>query len=141
MVNELLSSQIPLGLDNPQRLEYDESLSAFAVVCVRREPGRVGEEESPTSSLKLLDDKTFDRMPLSLTYPYPSRMTHEYPMSSTLPIHLRERGRDHDGSNDPIIRWRHSYMRWYGIPQIRGEGTESRSPTPFQCRVGHKPLE
>jgi hypothetical protein len=86
LVNVLLSLQIPFGLDNPQRLDYDEFLRAFAVVCVRREPGRVGEEESSTSSLKLLDDKTFDR-----TYPthhYPSQMTYEYPMDSTLPIHL-----------------------------------------------------
>lgn len=72
----LLSLQIPLGLDNPQRLDYDESLRAFAVVCVRREPGRVGEEESFTSSLKLLDDKTFDR-----TYP-----THHYPLTNDLQV-------------------------------------------------------
>jgi len=68
-------------------------------------------------------------------------MTYEYPMASTLPIHLSERRRDHDGSNDSIIRWRHSDMRWYSIPQIRGEGTESRSSTPFQRRVGHRTLE
>ena len=49
-----------MGLDNPLRLDYDESLQAFAVACIRNEPGRVGEERSFTSSLKLLDDKTFD---------------------------------------------------------------------------------
>ena len=141
MVNELSSLQIPLGWDNPQRLDYDESLHAFAVVCIRREPGRVGEEDSPTSSLKLLDDKTFDRMSLSLTYPCPSQMTYEYTMTRTLPIHLSERRRNHDSSNDSIIRWRHGDMRWYSIPQIRGEGTESRPSTPFQCRVGHRALE
>jgi len=51
---------IPLGLDNPRCLDYDESLHAFAVACVRTEPGRVGDEESSTSSLKLLDDKSFE---------------------------------------------------------------------------------
>ncbi|KAI9512431.1 CPSF A subunit region-domain-containing protein [Russula earlei] len=51
---------VPLGLDNPRSLDHDGSLHAFAVACVRNEPGRVGEEETSTSSLKLLDDKTFD---------------------------------------------------------------------------------
>lgn len=55
-----------MGLDNPQRLDHDESLQAFAVACLRSEPGRVGEERSFTSSLKLLDDKTFDCTFLSL---------------------------------------------------------------------------
>jgi len=51
---------VPLGLDNPRCLDYDESLHAFAVACIRNEPGRVGEEGTSSSSLKLLDDKTFD---------------------------------------------------------------------------------
>ncbi|KAI0304406.1 CPSF A subunit region-domain-containing protein [Multifurca ochricompacta] len=51
---------IPLGPENPRRLEYDRSLHAFAVACVRSEPARIGENEYSTSSLKLLDDKTFD---------------------------------------------------------------------------------
>ncbi|KAI0269851.1 CPSF A subunit region-domain-containing protein [Gloeopeniophorella convolvens] len=53
---------VPLGLDNPRRLVYDERLRAFAVACVRNDPGRVGDIESSTSSLKLLDDKTFDAL-------------------------------------------------------------------------------
>ena len=32
-------------------------------------------------------------------------------------------------------------MHWYSIPQIRGKGTEPRSPSPFQRQVGHKTLE
>lgn len=51
---------IPLGLDNPRCLDHDESLHVFAVACVRSEPGRVGDEEFSTSSLKLLDDKSFE---------------------------------------------------------------------------------
>jgi DNA damage-binding protein 1 len=41
-------------------LEYDKGLHAFAVACIRSEPGRVGEDEASTSSFKLLDDKTFE---------------------------------------------------------------------------------
>ena len=50
-------------------MDYDESLHAFAVACVRSEPGRVGDEESSTSSLKLLDDKSFECTFLSLDGP------------------------------------------------------------------------
>lgn len=49
-----------MGLDNPRRLEHDVGLHAFAVACVRTEAGRVGDDEPSSSSLKLLDDKTFD---------------------------------------------------------------------------------
>lgn len=58
-----------MGLDNPRCLDYDESLHAFAVACVRSEPGRVGDEESSTSGLKLLDDKSFECTFLSLAGP------------------------------------------------------------------------
>jgi len=40
-------------------------------------------------------------------------------MNSTLSIRLSKRRRDHDGSDDFIIRWRHSYLHWYGNPHIR----------------------
>ena len=49
-----------MGLDNPKRLQHDVGLHAFAVACVRTEPGRVGDDGPTLSSLKLLDDKTFD---------------------------------------------------------------------------------
>ena len=49
-------------MDNPRCFDYDEDLHAFAVGCIRNEPGRVGEQGASSSSLKLLDDKTFDCM-------------------------------------------------------------------------------
>ncbi|KAI9465477.1 CPSF A subunit region-domain-containing protein [Lactarius psammicola] len=58
--NKMHIRTVPLGLDNPRRLQHDVSLHAFAVACVRTEPGRVGEDGNSSSSLKLLDDKTFD---------------------------------------------------------------------------------
>lgn len=56
-------------------MDYDANLRAFAVVCLRSEPSRVGEEKSPTSSLKLLSDKTFDCTSLSLHWPYSRPMS------------------------------------------------------------------
>ncbi|KAH9042112.1 CPSF A subunit region-domain-containing protein [Lactarius pseudohatsudake] len=58
--NKMHIRTVHLGLDNPRRLQHDVGLHAFAVACVRTEPGRVGEDGLSSSSLKLLDDKTFD---------------------------------------------------------------------------------
>ncbi|KAE9400776.1 hypothetical protein BT96DRAFT_992689 [Gymnopus androsaceus JB14] len=50
---------VSLGLDNPRHIVYAPTCKLFGVSCVRTEPIRVGQDETVTSSFKLLDDSSF----------------------------------------------------------------------------------
>jgi DNA damage-binding protein 1 len=51
--------QVPLGLDNPRRIAYDEAHKVLAVAFTRSEPWRVGNPEVSRSFLRLLDCSSF----------------------------------------------------------------------------------
>ena len=52
--------QVPLGLENPRRIAHHAQLRAFLVACTRSTPSRVGDAEDKISSIKVLDDTTFN---------------------------------------------------------------------------------
>ncbi|KAF5391270.1 hypothetical protein D9757_001966 [Collybiopsis confluens] len=47
-----------LGLDIPRQVVHDPTCKVFGLSCLRTLPSRIGEDESMTSSFKILDDST-----------------------------------------------------------------------------------
>ncbi|KAF5360619.1 hypothetical protein D9756_004828 [Leucocoprinus leucothites] len=59
-LNKLHIRSIPFGLDNPRKIAHQPLLKAFGVAFTRTEPARIGDEESISSSFKLIDDTSFE---------------------------------------------------------------------------------
>ncbi|CCM01903.1 uncharacterized protein FIBRA_03974 [Fibroporia radiculosa] len=61
-VDKMQINSVRMGLDNPRRIAHHPTLRVFAVACIQTKPNRIGEPQETTSSLKLLDDTTFNRI-------------------------------------------------------------------------------
>ncbi|PCH40170.1 hypothetical protein WOLCODRAFT_67201 [Wolfiporia cocos MD-104 SS10] len=61
-VDKVQIKSISLGLDNPRRIAHHPASGAFAVACKTTIPPRVGEFQDAHSTLKILEDSTFNQI-------------------------------------------------------------------------------
>ncbi|KAH9841501.1 mono-functional DNA-alkylating methyl methanesulfonate N-term-domain-containing protein [Rhodofomes roseus] len=59
-VDKMQIKTVPLGLENPRRISHHAQFKAFIIACTRTTPPRIGDAEDMISSLKVLDDTTFN---------------------------------------------------------------------------------